>query len=82
MNTFPGKAKYALITAIPMRFVGVTTVTAGILSIRNIFRPLTWRPAARPSLRPAGHSQRNHQDGLWLTGSAVNGPERSSRGAR
>src|SRR5450432_3780761 len=39
-----GKAKYALITAIPMCFVGVTTVTAGILSIKNIFWPLTLKP--------------------------------------
>jgi carbon starvation protein len=39
-----GKAKYALITAIPMCFVGVTTVTAGILSIKNIFWPLTSKP--------------------------------------
>src|SRR5450432_1895050 len=39
-----GKAKYALITAIPMCFVGVTTVTAGILSIKNTFWPLTSKP--------------------------------------
>jgi carbon starvation protein len=39
-----GKAKYALLTAIPMCFVGVTTVTAGILSIKNIFWPLTSKP--------------------------------------
>jgi carbon starvation protein len=39
-----GKAKYALVTAIPMCFVGVTTVTAGILSIKNIFWPLTFKP--------------------------------------
>jgi carbon starvation protein len=39
-----GKAKYALITAVPMCFVGVTTVTAGILSIENIFWPLTSKP--------------------------------------
>ncbi len=32
-----GKAKYAWFTAVPMVFVGVTTVTAGVLSIRNIF---------------------------------------------
>src|SRR5437870_4063198 len=38
------KAKYAWITAIPMCFVGVTTVTAGILSIKNIFWPLTAKP--------------------------------------
>jgi carbon starvation protein len=39
-----GKAKYALLTGIPMAFVGVTTVTAGILSVRNIFWPLTSKP--------------------------------------
>ncbi len=36
-----GKAKYAWITAVPMCFVGVTTLTAGVLSIKNIFWPLT-----------------------------------------
>ena len=36
-----GKAKYAWITAIPMVFVGVTTLTAGVLGIQNIFWPLT-----------------------------------------
>lgn len=39
-----GKAKYAWITAAPMAFVGVTTVTAGVLGIRNIFWPLTSKP--------------------------------------
>ncbi len=39
-----GKAKYAWISAVPMCFVGVTTVTAGILSIKNIFWPLTSKP--------------------------------------
>jgi carbon starvation protein len=39
-----GKPKYAWITAIPMCFVGVTTVTAGVLSIKNIFWPLTSKP--------------------------------------
>jgi len=39
-----GKARYAWITAIPMLFVGVTTLTAGVLSIRNIFWPLTGKP--------------------------------------
>jgi carbon starvation protein len=39
-----GKQRYALITAIPMCFVGVTTVTAGVLSIKNIFWPLTMKP--------------------------------------
>lgn len=40
-----GKAKYAWITAVPMAFVGTTTITAGILSIKNIFWPLTHKPA-------------------------------------
>jgi carbon starvation protein len=39
-----GKAKYAWITAIPMLFVGATTLTAGVLSIKNIFWPLTRVP--------------------------------------
>src|SRR5271157_3713973 len=39
-----GKARYALITAIPMCFVGVTTIMAGVLSIKNIFWPLTSQP--------------------------------------
>jgi carbon starvation protein len=39
-----GKAKYAWITAVPMCFVGVTTVTAGVLSIQEIFWPLTTKP--------------------------------------
>jgi len=39
-----GKQKYAWITAVPMCFVGVTTLTAGVLSIRNIFWPLTGQP--------------------------------------
>jgi carbon starvation protein len=39
-----GKQKYAWITAVPMCFVGVTTVTAGVLAIKNIFWPLTAKP--------------------------------------
>jgi carbon starvation protein len=39
-----GKQKYAWITAIPMCFVGVTTLSAGVLSIKNIFWPLTRQP--------------------------------------
>jgi len=39
-----GKARYAWIAAAPMCFVGATTVTAGVLSIRNIFWPLTAQP--------------------------------------
>jgi len=39
-----GRAKYAPITIVPMCFVGVTTITAGVLSIQNIFWPLTSKP--------------------------------------
>ncbi len=36
-----GKARYAWISGVPMCFVGVTTITAGVLSIEDIFWPLT-----------------------------------------
>ena len=36
-----GKARYAWISGLPMCFVGATTLTAGVLSIRDIFWPLT-----------------------------------------
>jgi len=36
-----GKARYAWITFLPMCFVGGTTVTAAVLSIKNIFWPMT-----------------------------------------
>ena len=39
-----GHAKYAWITALPMCFVGMTTLTAGVLGIQNIFWPLTKSP--------------------------------------
>jgi carbon starvation protein len=39
-----GKAKYAFITAVPLVFVGVVTLSAGVLSIRNIFWPMTTHP--------------------------------------
>jgi len=42
-----GKAVYAWITAVPMLFVGTTTITAGVLSIKNIFWPLTLQPGTR-----------------------------------
>ncbi len=34
-----GRAKYAWVTIIPMTFVGVTTLTAAILNIKNIYIP-------------------------------------------
>ena len=39
-----GKARYAWCTAIPMAFVGVTTLTAAVLSIKNIFWPMAMKP--------------------------------------
>jgi carbon starvation protein len=42
-----GKARYAWITVVPMLFVGTTTLTAGVLSIKNIFWPLTYKPATQ-----------------------------------
>jgi len=39
-----GKARYMWVTAVPMVFVGVTTIAAGMLSIRDIFWPLTTKP--------------------------------------
>jgi len=39
-----GKQKYAWITAVPMCFVGVTTLTAGVLGVKNIFWPMTHTP--------------------------------------
>ena len=36
-----GKTRYAWVTAAPALFVGMTTVTAGVLSIGSIFWPLT-----------------------------------------
>jgi carbon starvation protein len=41
------KPRYAWITIIPMIFVGVTTMTAGILNIKNIFFPQVLEAATR-----------------------------------
>jgi carbon starvation protein len=43
-----GKKKvYALVTLCPLMFVGTTTITAGVESVRLIFLPLTDNPATR-----------------------------------
>ena len=39
-----GKARYAWVTLGPLAFLGITTLTGGFLSIRDIFLPL-WRTA-------------------------------------
>src|SRR5207249_4309549 len=35
-----GRARYAWATAVPLAFVGTTTLTAGFLSVRDNFLPL------------------------------------------
>jgi carbon starvation protein len=39
-----GRAKYAWVTILPMMFVGVTTITAAILNIKNIYLPQVLEP--------------------------------------
>jgi carbon starvation protein len=39
-----GKARYAWITLVPMIFVGATTISAGVLGIRDIFWPMRLKP--------------------------------------
>jgi len=53
-----GRAKYAWITALPMLFVGVTTLTAGVLSVKNIFLPLAHKP---------GHAFQGYLDSTLMT---------------
>ena len=38
------KPRYALVTLIPLAFVTTTTLTAGFLSVKNIFLPMASRP--------------------------------------
>jgi len=40
-----GRARYAWVTIVPMVFVGVTTLTAGVLNIKNIYLPQMKVPA-------------------------------------
>src|SRR4029079_1843588 len=46
-----GKARYAWVTLLPLSFVSVTTMSAGVLSVRDIFWPLAIGP------NPATHFQ-------------------------
>jgi len=39
-----GRGKYAWVTIVPMVFVGVTTLIAGILNMKNIYLPQTQNP--------------------------------------
>jgi carbon starvation protein len=40
-----GRTKYAWVTILPMAFVGVTTITAAFLNIKNIYLPQVMVPA-------------------------------------
>jgi carbon starvation protein len=40
-----GRIKYAWVTILPMAFVGVTTITAALLNIKNIYLPQVLDPA-------------------------------------
>jgi carbon starvation protein len=42
-----GRAKYAWVRIIPMIFVGVTTMTAAYLNIKNIYIPQSIEPLTR-----------------------------------
>jgi carbon starvation protein len=46
-----GKARYAWVTMVPLAFVSVTTMTAGVLSVRDLFWPMAIGPS------PATHLQ-------------------------
>ena len=41
-----GRARLAWVTLVPLSFLSVTTLTAGYMSIRDIFWPLTKSPDA------------------------------------
>ena len=48
-----GRARYAWVTLVPLSFVSVTTLTAGVLSVRDNFWPMATgaqRGAALPGL--------------------------------
>ncbi|MCE1198728.1 MAG: carbon starvation protein A [Marinilabiliales bacterium] len=42
-----GKRRFAWITLVPMIFVGTTTVTGGILNLKNIYFPQIWVESSR-----------------------------------
>ena len=48
-----GKARYAWITLLPLSFVAVTTLTAGVMSVRDNFWPMAIGPD--PALHLQGY---------------------------
>ena len=55
-----GKARYAWVTAVPLAFVSVTTLTAGVLSVRDNFWPMATGPD------PSRHFQGYLDSGLTV----------------
>ncbi len=55
-----GKARYAWVTAVPLAFVSVTTLTAGVLSVRDNFWPMATGPD------PSRHFQGYLNSGLTV----------------
>jgi len=49
-----GRTRYVWVTICPMAFVAVTTVTAGFLSVRDNFWPMTSSPI--PAVRTQGYT--------------------------
>ena len=45
-----GRARYAWVTLMPLSFVSVTTLTAGVLSVRDNFWPMAIGAERRPAL--------------------------------
>ena len=60
-----GKARYAWVTLLPLAFVAVTTLTAGVLSVRDNFWPMAIGPNRRAPLPglPQHHAD-GHDDGV------------------
>ena len=46
-----GKARYAWVTLLPLSFVAITTLTAGVMSVQTIFWPMAIGP------NPSAHFQ-------------------------
>ena len=60
-----GRARYAWVTLLPLSFVSVTTLTAGVLSVRDNFWPMAIGP--NPATHFQGyleHGPHGHHDGL------------------
>ncbi len=53
-----GKARYAWVTLVPLAFVSITTLTAGVLSVRDNFWPMAIGPERRSRISRATSTPR------------------------